>query len=63
MSDEKMPQPVATTDNDMDGLQLSGRERRLISNYRAMKASAQEMLFALSEQYRCTLPAPQAVSG
>lgn len=57
MSDEMMPKPVNLTKNDNDNFQLTARERRLISNFRAVRASAQNMLFDLSEQYKYTLPA------
>jgi hypothetical protein len=36
---------------------LSADERRLIRNYRAVKAAAQSMLVDLSEQWAKTLPA------
>jgi hypothetical protein len=40
-----------------DDLQLTAEERRLILNYRAMKACAQEMLVDISGQYKRTMPA------
>jgi hypothetical protein len=46
---------VLKTDNA--GFQLSGQERSLISNFRAMKGSAQGMLLDLAEEYKRTLPA------
>lgn len=57
MSDEMMPKPVNAIKNDNDDFQLTARERRLISNFRAVRPSAQDMLFDLSEQYKYTLPA------
>lgn len=57
MPDETMPNMVLVAENDNDDFQLTPRERRLISNFRATKWSAQEMLVDLSEQYMRTLPA------
>jgi hypothetical protein len=40
-----------------EGLHLTAGERRLILNYRAVEACAQEMLVDLSGQYKRTFPA------
>lgn len=61
MLDETVPRVVATAKIDNDGFQLTGRELRLIRNFRAVKPGAQEMLLDLSEQYKRTLPATPPV--
>lgn len=57
MRDETVPKKVVAADEEVDSMQLSGPERRLITNFRATKDSAREMLIDLSEHYRRTLPA------
>lgn len=57
MREEIAPTVRVVTHNDIDDLRLSGRERRLIDNFREMKESARDMLVDLSDQYRRTLPA------
>lgn len=57
MPDETMPTLAIATKNDNDDFQLTWRERKLISNFRAMKRSAQDAMVDLSEQYKRTLPA------
>jgi hypothetical protein len=63
MPDKMTPESLAADGDDNDSFPLTVREKRFISNYRAMRVTAQEMLFNLSEQYRYTLPANQAASG
>jgi hypothetical protein len=63
MPDEITSDSVAAAEDDNDNFQLTVREKRFILNYRAMRMTAQEMLFSLSEQYRYTLPANQAAPG
>jgi len=57
MLDDEKTQIGLVYEGDTDEFQLTGRERHLIRNFRAMKGSAQEMLFDLSAQYMRTLPA------
>jgi hypothetical protein len=57
MLDDDKPQIGLVYEAEADDFQLTGRERHLIRNFRAMKGSAQEMLFDLSAQYMRTLPA------
>lgn len=60
MLDDTLPRLGIVSKTDNDNFQLSSSERRLIRNYRAMKAGAQGMLVDLSEQYMRTLPAVPA---
>ena len=60
MREEIAPTGVATLRSYDDELQLSSRERRLLTNFRQMKESAREMLVDLSDQYRRTLPEKRA---
>jgi DNA primase catalytic subunit len=57
MQDEtiRKASPVIISDNDE--LQLTADERRLILNFRTVRACAQEMLVDLSAQYKRTMPA------
>jgi hypothetical protein len=48
---------LQAVDNGNDDLHLTDEERRLILNFRAVEACAQEMLVDLSGQYKRTLPA------
>lgn len=57
MLDDDKPMIGLAYETDTDDFQITGRERHLIRNFRAMKGSAQEMLFELSAQYMRTLPA------
>ncbi len=57
MPDEMMPNVVLAAENHSDEFQLTGREQKLISNFRAMKKVAQDAMVDLSEQYKRTLPA------
>jgi hypothetical protein len=57
MSDETMPKLVLAAENDNDEFQLTVQERRLVSNFRAMKRSAQSVFVEMSESYRRTTPA------
>jgi hypothetical protein len=57
MMDKTVPRVEIASKTDNDSFQMSSRERSLISNFRAMKGSAQGMLLDLAEQYKRTLPA------
>jgi len=57
MLEDDKPKIGLAYETDADDFQLTGRERHLIRNFRAMKGNAQDMLFDLSGQYMRTLPA------
>lgn len=57
MPDEMMPAAVVPNMNDNADFQLTGLERRLVSNFRAMKRSAQETFVDISEEFALALPA------
>lgn len=57
MSDETMPKLVLATERDNDEFQLTSQERRLVSNFRAMKRSAQCVFVEMSENFRRSTPA------
>jgi hypothetical protein len=57
MPDEMMPKLILASENDNDEFQLTPQERRLVSNFRAMKRSAQFVFIEMSETYRRTTPA------
>jgi hypothetical protein len=56
MSDEMMPSAVALNKNDSLDFPLTGQERRLVSNFRAMKRSVQESFLDISEEFALALP-------
>jgi hypothetical protein len=57
MPDETMPTLVIATENDNDEFQLTSQERRLLSNFRSMKRSAQSVFIEMSENFKRTIPA------
>jgi hypothetical protein len=57
MLEEMMPTVALAVQNDDANFQLTDGERKLISNFRAMKRVAQDAMVDLSEQYKRTLPA------
>jgi hypothetical protein len=57
MLDDATPTLGLVRITDTEDFHLTGREQHLIENFRAMKSTAQDMLFDLSWQYRRTLPA------
>lgn len=60
MPDETMPTVVLAAENENEDFQLTWRERKLISNFRAMKKVAQDAMVDMSEQYKRTLPVTPA---
>lgn len=57
MPDETMPKLVLAAENDNDDFQLTSQERRLVSNFRAMRRSAQCVFVEMSENFKRTTPA------
>jgi hypothetical protein len=54
---DEIASPRVVVDNQSVDIVLTSRERRLISNFRAVEAAGQDMLLDLSAQYVRTLPA------